>query len=322
MVNLSEIHSINKGDVELFNRLCSPNSSFFSDSEAFVDNYIDGNKLALSYNDGKDIFFFGKFNSGMYFFCCPKGKDWQEKLFSFLIKRKDKLGKNFRKAWLWELPEQVLDKYLHNEKFKSIKFVKRKRLISYLPDYKNLEDFLSDKPDLRRKSWNSFFNFVAKQKTKQQISYQPLLDSNYCGVKRLLDDWKKHKERGAEKEETNLVTYKHVYNKNLRIVKETLKNPRLYESFVLCCNQRPIGINIAFKLAKSKNLSGSVLCVDRKIPGASGVLNLFFLEMLANKGYEHLNWGNSFSISIEDTKKRFCPRKQEYSYEYFIDFIN
>lgn len=323
IMKIKYIHFVNPKDILMFKKLCLSNSYFFSDSEAFINSYVyDVRGLAFCYNDNEAIFFLNRFNKDIYFFCCPKGINWQYKMFDSILKIKEKLGKKLKKVWLWELPEPVDNNYLCNKKFNSVTYTISRRYISYLPDYKNTEQFLKRKEIGKiREKWNSFFNSLYKQNNNIQIAYKLLTKDNYKDSLKILNQWRTY----AKKDElTNnkIISREHIFKKDLRMIKDVLKKPKLYESLVLYHNNIPFGINVAFKLCKTKNLSSSVFCTGRTIPGASEVLRLLFFEKLAKKGYKYCNWGNSYLSSIDSYKQKFKPTIFENSYEYIIDFKN
>jgi len=315
------IHPIRNKDILFFKRLCDENSCFFSDSEAFVDSYLSRDRH-FCYNDGRNIFFFGRFGNDTYSFCSPKGINWQDRMFEVIFDKKNSLKKGFKKIWLWELSEPINRSYLDREKFKSVNRVVNKRYISYLPDYRNTEQFLKRK-DVRkiRQQRNRFFNNLDKQNYGTQISCESLTRNNYKDSLKVLNRWRTYI-REDEFTDGQIISKEHVFRKDLKMIKNVLKKPKLYESLLLYLDYIPLGINIAFKLGKTRNLSGGVFCADRTIPGTSETLYLLFFEKLAKKGYQYYNWGNSYLSSIDYFKRKFCPRNYEYSYEYLIDFKN
>jgi len=315
------IHLVGKRDIMTFKRLLDKKSCFFSDSEAFINSYVINNQgLAWCFNDKKNIFFFNRFNEDAYFFCCPKGIDWQNKLFEVILNIKNDLGKNLKKIWLWELTEPIDNAYFDNRKIKSVSHTINKRYISYLSGYKDIERFLK-KEGIRKikQQWNRFFNNLYKHDSQAQIFCKSLSKNNYRDSLKILNRWRLYTKEN-EFTSKKLIDRKRVFKKDLRMIKDVLKNPRLYESLILYYGDTPMGINIAFKVGKTKNLSGGVFCADRIIPGTSEVLKLLFFEKLAKKGYLYYNWGNSYLSSINKFKLKFFPTDYEYSHEYFINF--
>ena len=315
------IHSINSKDILMFKRLCQSDSYFFSDSEAFINSYVyDIKGSAFCYNDNETIFFLNKLNKDTYFFCCPKGINWQNKIFDSIFKIKEKMGKKLKRVWIWELPESVNDDYFCNKKFNSVVRTISKRYISYLPDYRNIEQFLKRKEIGKiREKWNSFFNNSYKQNDNIQIICKSLTKDNYKDSLKILNQWKTYTKK--DKITNNkIINREHIFKKDLRMIENVLKKPKLYESLLLYYNNIPFGINIAFKLYRTKNLSSSVFCAKRIIPGTSEVLRLLFFEKLAKRGYQYCNWGNSYLFSIDEYKQKFKPTGFENSYEYIINF--
>jgi len=321
IMKIKFIHSVNSKDVLMFERLCQPNSCFFSDSEAFINSYVfDIRRSAFCFNDNRTIFFLNKFNRDTYFFCCPKGINWQDKMFDSIIKIKEKMEKRLKKVWIWELPDLVDNNYLCNKKFNSVTHTISKRYISYLPDYKDTEQFLKRKGTGKiREKWNSFFNSLYKQNNNIQIVCESLTKDNYKDSLKILNQWRAYTKKN-ELANNKIISREHIFKKDLRMIKDVLKKPKLYESLVLYYDDIPFGVNIAFKLCKTRNLSSSVFCASRIIPGTSEVLRLLFFEKLAKKGYQYCNWGNSYLSSIDSYKQKFKPTVSENSYEYIIDF--
>jgi len=314
------IHSVNSKDILMFKRLCQPNSRFFSNSEAFINSYVfDIKKSAFCFNDNRTIFFLNRFNKDTYFFCCPKGINWQAKMLDSILKMKEKMGKRLKRVWIWELPKPIDDNYFSNKRFNSISYIISKRYISYLPDYINIEQFLKRKEMGKiREKWNRFFNNLHKQNNNIQISCKSLTKDSYKDSLKILNQWRIYIKKGEFT--NNIINRDHIFKKDLRMVEDVLKNPKLYESLILYCDDIPLGINIAFKINKTRNLSSSVFCASRVIPGISETLRLLFFEKLAKKGYQYCNWGNSYLSSINSYKQKFKPTIFENSYEYIIDF--
>jgi len=318
-MKFKNIYPIKSKDISFFKKLCRPESYFFSDSKAFVNSYVlDKDGLGFCFNDGKTIFFLNRFSDEIYFFCCPKGSDWEEKMISSISELRNKRGKKMKRVWLLELPEPLDENYL-NKEFGFIKSVVNKRYISYIPDFRDINQLLKRKEMKRlRKKWNNFFNKLNK-KRETKISFEPLTKKNYKDSLKILNRWRLHKgnKRFADNE---IVNKEHIFKKDLRMIEDLLKNPNLYESLILYYGDIPSGINVAFKNCKNKNLSSSIFCVSKNIPGMSEALKLSFFERLAKKNYQYCNWGNNCLPSINTYKQKFKQNLFEESYEYVLNF--
>ena len=152
------IHRIDDNDILTFRKYCAPGSHFFSDSEAFINSYVD-RETALCYNDDVDIFFIGSLSKSLYFLCSPKGPHWQEKMLKAVSTLKKRFGKHVGMFWLWELPRPLGSESFQNKNLKVIKFNVQKRHLVRLSDFKNLSQFLYRNSRVR-KQWNKFFSFL------------------------------------------------------------------------------------------------------------------------------------------------------------------
>jgi len=317
------IHPVNSKDILMFKRLCQPNSCFFSNGEAFINSYVfDIKKSAFCFNDNRTIFFLNRFNKDTYFFCCPKGINWQTKILDSILKMKEKMGKRLKRVWIWELSSPIKRNYLNKKEFVVKKKIVNKRYISDLARYKNLEDFFEDSKGVKelrqqRQQWNRFFNAVYRKTGDRNIFCKRLDKGNVKDAREILEKWRRYREK---EDKSLLITREHIFEKNKKIIEDVLKKPALYESLILYHKKQPLGINIAFKVKNPKNISGCLFCFDREINGTGEVLYLLFFEYLAQKGYQRYNWGSSYLFSIENYKKKFYPSFYEYSYEYFLDF--
>jgi hypothetical protein len=320
MTGSNFIHLIEKEDILTFKRLCSKDSCFFSNGEAFIDSYIRGREPAFCYNDGQTIFFFKRFDKQTCFFCCPKGIDWHEKILNSIFETENKFGRGIKKIWLWELPEPFPNNYIKDKRFHPMEHFIKKRYISNLVDYKDLKQLLSKRTGLQklRNRWNRFFDFLEERHGGNKLVYKNLSFKNYRDGMKILKKWKEHTNDKQNKE--GIINRGHVFRKNKRMVENALKKPNLYEGLILYYDNSPCGIEIAFKIKKTRALSGGISCADRFFPGTSEVLKLLFFENLAKKGYQYYNWGNSYNSSIDRFKRKFRPDNCEYSHEYFINF--
>jgi hypothetical protein len=318
MLKFKNTDTIKEKHLKAYKMFCRPNSAFFSNSQEYIHGYINPVNTAWCYYDKLTIFFFGPFASNMYFIASPKGENWEKKVFELISYLRFSRGVKLFK--LIELQTKISDFFLKNSMVAEIKYLPRPRYLTSLSECEDIESYCSLRPKIKKK----IRNFKAKcrrQQVENNITFKPLTWLNYIFAKKVVKEWKQQAQAAEKELFPGEIGAVHVYNKNICLIKRAVKFSQNYESLLMYCKSKPIGIILGFKIEKSNSISGSVLCVNRVISNASCILCLEFMQMLAKKGYSFMNWGNSFSEEMAKFKKQFYPMGQETAHEYILKLV-
>jgi len=317
MVKLPNVQKTAKRHIEFYKHYCMPKSTCFSSSEAYIHGYINPVNNSWCYYDKLAIFFFGPLDRSVYFVACPKGRQWEEKIFKVIYQLQAKAKiKQFK---LVELSSKLSGSFWQDELIKKIEYLPRIRHLSSLAEFKNTENYCLDKPKIRKKVKN-FNNRLNEVYPGHKIENKTLSRATFSDAKNVLKEWEVLHSNKTTQHSQGQITVAHINNKNLCLIHQAIKQPQKYESLIMYVYNKPIGIILGFLVEKSNVVCGSILCVNKDIPNTSCMLCLLFLEMLARKGYSFINWGNSFSENIENFKQQFMPTEQERAHEYMINF--
>jgi len=260
---------------------------------------VEHNYWNLKYLDGKGTKSAFFEDNGMGVMCVNYAGIWEmlpgilapeEKRFGILQKFMDYLlDKEDAKKIFVVVPKEYRQKTESTKKYK----IPRRYRTFYLPVY-NLKDWDTAMPG---KKWKKLRNLKNKLYSDHKVEFVPCADISKEALSKLLCFWKKRRNSADS------LWQPHFYDNILEKDFEGIENARS-----LVVDGIPCTISGGWEIPKSKDYYSALGLLNYKFEGIGEVSIIEEFNLLKDKGYEHVNFGQS-EKSLLDFKKKFYPEE-------------